>query len=470
MIRNLNRFNFFFLFSLIILCVSSAWSQSILKVTMIDVRHGDSILIETPGGKTILIDAGKGGPREGQRIVPILEKKGVKKIDTLLLTHHHGDHFGGMANLVDHFTIGEFIDTDSAPKDVKKLREKMDQKHIPRHVPKLDETFDWGGGAIAKVVSTYNPSEVGDDSLNNNSIVVKLTYKNNSFLLTGDLEGSGESYLLKRNIDISADVLKAGHHGGEYGSNLPFLRKVNPKFVLVSSGGPFFLGPLTIERYRTMGAEVFRTDINGDIELTSDGQNITAKVQKSDLPSSCMDYFAKLGKDGFVQNKSSKHDFISSSWTVQNGKLNGVYGTFWGPDRFRQKAIYKDNKLDGPYLHTNPNGKPKAKMTFVNGKLNGPVQFFDNNGSLLAEGETKDDQFLSSKIFYDNGKLFKEVTFENGKASLIKQYAEDGTLLGTSKTQAPEVKQLESAPSNPSQPDKEKESDSQSDDQSGTQQ
>lgn len=425
--------------------LQAGWADPVLKVTMINVHHGDSILIETPGGKNILIDAGKNG--EGERIVSLLKSKGISKLDTLILTHHHGDHYGGMSTVVDSMPIGEFLDTDSSPKSYKTLRGKIDQKHINRHVPKVDEVYDWGGGAQAKVISTYDPKFLGTDGLNDNSIVVKLTYKNNSFLLTGDLEGEGERHLLARNADLKADVLKAGHHGGEFSGNPEFIRAVDPKFVLISSGGPAFLCPLAVERFRIFGANLFRTDINGDIELTSDGQNISAKVQKSDLPVSCMDYRSKQKPgDGRHERKSKRGDYPAAISTVVNGKFNGPFATFWGPNRYNMKANYKNDRFDGPYEHFGSNGKPKITMTFADGKLTGPVKVFGSNNKILAEGEAKDDQFISSKIYYDNGKLFKEVTFNNDKPVSIKEYAQDGSPISSTQNALTEVKKLEPSP------------------------
>ncbi|MDU7254178.1 MAG: ComEC/Rec2 family competence protein, partial [Clostridium sp.] len=244
-----------------------------LKVHYIDVGQGDSILVQTKE-KNILIDAGT--RKSSDNLINYLKKQHIKKLDYVIATHPHEDHIGGMPKVIDKFEISNFY----APKKTantkifKDMILQLKKKNLKINVAKkgisLDLSNDISLDFLAPVKDNY-------ENTNDYSAVVKLTHGNTKFLFTGDAEKTSEKDILNSNEDLSANVLKVGHHGSHSSSSKEFLDKINPKIAIISCGKNNDYGhphKETMKELKKRNIEVYRTDIDGNILLTSDGENI----------------------------------------------------------------------------------------------------------------------------------------------------------------------------------------------------
>jgi competence protein ComEC len=262
--------------------------QKDLRLTFIDVGHGDSILIEFPKGKKMLIDGG--GLYEdrfdiGKNVIaPFLWKKRIRKIDTLVLTHPDPDHLKGLNFIASQFSIGQFWDNgfQTGSESYLQLKEILKEKKI--ETKSLNEEFS--PQIINGVeISVLNPLVLNTTqrkvqnlwNLNNSSLVMKLQFKNISILLTGDIEKEAEKQMLKKGFLLHADVLKIPHHGSSSSSSLLFLESVNPTYAILSVGERNIgrlPNPEVLMRYERLGAKLFRTDRHGAITVVTDGNSV----------------------------------------------------------------------------------------------------------------------------------------------------------------------------------------------------
>lgn len=259
-----------------------------LQVTFIDVGHGDSILIEFPKGKTMLIDGG-GLPDNrfdiGENVIaPFLWKKKIRRIDILVLTHPDPDHFKGLNFIASHFHIGQFWDNGARIESESyfDLEKTLKRKKItPLSLHKGFPPQSVNGVQI----SILNPpiqnsgfrTQRTPSLLNNQSLVMRLRFHQVSFLLTGDIEKEVEVRMLQKGDSLRAQILKVPHHGSLSSSSPLFLEAVQPEYAVVSTGKGT-LWPLphpeVVERYERLGAKLFRTDLHGAITVITDGQQV----------------------------------------------------------------------------------------------------------------------------------------------------------------------------------------------------
>lgn len=274
--------------SVILLCSCSVnFEQSFkseetdfLKVHFLDVGQGDSIFIELPDKKTMLIDTGENYHGEG--IINYIENCGYSKIDYLVATHPHSDHIGSMSYIVRHTRIENVYMPKVAAntKTYKNLLESISDKG-------LKITSAKAGLNIADEndykIDVAAPTKIDSDNLNNCSAVIKLTYKDNSFLFTGDAE---KDELSQIKSDISADVLKVGHHGSSTSTNKSILKKVNPDYAVISVGKNNDYGhphESTLKLLKDFNCKIYRTDIDATVVFTSDGKSITVKTNEQSI-------------------------------------------------------------------------------------------------------------------------------------------------------------------------------------------
>lgn len=236
-----------------------------LTVTFLDVGQGDSILIQTPSHRTILVDAGDG---THPVIQPALAWYGINRLDMVFMTHFHTDHMGGIAEVLQKNRIGVCLNNG--------IQNQAGQK-IPAQLP---QTFLLDHGIRLTILYPFQ-DQLSDEDENHNSIVLLLVYKNEKILLTGDIQEEDEQKLMVRYSNLlKADILKIAHHGSKTSSSEEWLDKVHPQFAVVSVGKyNSFHHPSKeiLERIRKRGISVLRTDQDGAVTFVTDGKRLWYK-------------------------------------------------------------------------------------------------------------------------------------------------------------------------------------------------
>lgn len=248
-----------------------------LSVHFIDVGQGDCIYINQ-GEYNMLIDAGNN--EDGEKLVSYLKSLNVNGFDYVIGTHPHEDHIGGMDDIINNFEIDNYYMPDklSTTKTFEDVLDALDNKGLSYTVPNIDDEFKLGDATFKVIYS-------GDDTndINDSSIVLKMTYGDNTFLFTGDATSNVEEIIL--NKDIKSDVLKVAHHGSSYSSTTEFLDKVDPKYAIISVGkNNSYNHPasITLQKLSNRDIKVYRTDLDGTIIFTSDGTNLSVQTKKTD--------------------------------------------------------------------------------------------------------------------------------------------------------------------------------------------
>jgi competence protein ComEC len=346
-----------------------------MRVHVLDVGQGDAILLISPEGKTVLVDAGD--EKNGKKVVEALRLNGVQQLDYFIATHSHPDHIGGAAEVFSNFKVGMALHNDFPPPEAIAKEETpaskngnknagarnraqqparsgrqaralelptvkayngfkgaVEQTNTQFKKAEPEQTIDLGGGAILTILAPQPPfftreqiaaSRNGNES-NANSIVLRLDYGEFSMLLAGDAETQTEERLVGKELNLQATVLKVGHHGSRYATSESFLRRVQPKAAIISmSEFNRYSHPHqdVLNRLKAAGAtQLYRTDLQGDITITTTGKTKdgklyeikAAKEPKSDL---------WAGREG-EKNDSSSSGFIT-------------YGDYGPPPRQRRK-------------------------------------------------------------------------------------------------------------------------------------
>lgn len=255
-----------------------------LTIIFPDVGQGDSILIIFPNQKTMLID---GGDRDqSDSILSLLKEYNIEKIDNVVATHPHADHIGGLLNIIQNVSIGKIYDSgqEHNTQTFENYLDLIESKRIPFSLARENNEIDDIDSKVdIKIVNPPEPLFTGTgNDINDNSIVLKLTYGNFSILLTGDIgEISEERLVNNRNIkDI--DILKVAHHGSKYSSTKEFLQSVNPQIAVILVGENNRYGHPHLETLERLENQeniqhIFRTDIDGTIILITDGNQYAMK-------------------------------------------------------------------------------------------------------------------------------------------------------------------------------------------------
>lgn len=249
-------------------------NTDVVKVEYIDVGQADAILIEN-NKKYMLIDAGNN--EDGDLLVNYFKDKNITDFEYVVGTHPHEDHIGGMDNIIKNFNIKNYYMPDcyTTTKTFEEILDALEEKNLSFETPDIDSEFRLGD-ALFKVL--YTGTDKSD--LNNTSIVLRMTYKDVSFMFTGDATNVTEKKILAKNLQ--SDVLKVGHHGSQYSTSDEFLDKVNPKYAIISvRTGNVYDHPKDITLNKLKGIEVHRTDKEGTIRVISDGKNIDIETFKT---------------------------------------------------------------------------------------------------------------------------------------------------------------------------------------------
>ena len=289
-----------------------------LQVHVLDVGpiEGDSILIISPAGKSVLIDAGDAG--KGKVVLDALKRYKVERLDYFIATHPHPDHIGGADEVLNGIKVANVIDNGvdlstpapvvaakpakgkaAPPPPPKKSKTKtindffdeyaaaLKQNGAPYEKAQPGKKYDLGGGAILTVLGPSEPffnkdqMKGGGNDTNANSIVLRLDYGDFSMLFMGDAESQSEERLLGKDLDLKAKVIKIGHHGSKYATSENFIRRVLPEAAIISDGGWNRYGhpaQSVLDRLKTANAKVYRTDLQGEITITTKGKGDSGKL------------------------------------------------------------------------------------------------------------------------------------------------------------------------------------------------
>ena len=245
-----------------------------LIIDFFDVGQADSILIRNQD-KTMLIDAGTN--EMGNVVVEHLKEYGISKIDYLIGTHPHEDHIGGLDDVINNFDIGQVYmpQITTTTKTFEDVLNAIENKNLKITSPNKDDIIELG-----QANTKFMTIPILDrDNLNLSSLVIRLEFGNNSFLFMGDAEKENEQSIKWP----KTDVLKVGHHGSNTSSTKEFLNQVQPQYsiIMVGKDNSYKLPKEeTINKLQECGSEIYRTDLNGDIQIISDGNNIEVITEK----------------------------------------------------------------------------------------------------------------------------------------------------------------------------------------------
>jgi competence protein ComEC len=256
-----------------------------LTIVFIDVGQGDSILVILPNTKTLLID---GGMREASgKVLSTLQEYGLNHIDVVVATHPHADHIGGLIDVLRIVSVGQVLDSGRSHRGpiFEDFVSTIETKQIPLKLVKEGDSINLHPKVKIEVL---NPPANLTKGVNNKSVVLRLDYGEFSALFTGDIEEASEERLVSRNATaLDVDVLKAGHHGGNTSSTLPFLNAVTPEVVVISLGVGY--GYPEYEALKSISAagteHLVRTDVDGTITVNANACSeysiITEKSMKT---------------------------------------------------------------------------------------------------------------------------------------------------------------------------------------------
>jgi competence protein ComEC len=251
-----------------------------LSVTFLDVGQGDAILIEGPRGHRILVD---GGP-SGDAITAALGRQLPfydRRLDLVALTHPQQDHIGGLPAVLEGYSVRRVL---SGPVEgeiaaYRAWSHAVDRRDTPEISAQRGQTVDLGGGAALSILSAGD--QTSPESLNDASVVLRLTMGDLSFLLTGDITEAGETALIRTGADLDSSVLKIAHHGSLTSTSPSFVRRTTPLVDVISVGADNSYGHPTDEVLsRLAGDLILRTDLHGDISLSTNGSSLWVQTQR----------------------------------------------------------------------------------------------------------------------------------------------------------------------------------------------
>lgn len=264
--------------------------QRPLEVVFLDVGQGDAIYIRTPGGRHILLDGGGRPAYLGdmeqigyQVVIPYLQYRRVRKLDLVIVSHPHEDHYGGLLAVLDKIPVGLLVTNgeEVAGGSYQRLLELAGEKAIARRILQRGEKMQLEPSLELAVLNPPPRLFTGTGSdLNNNSLVLHLLYREVSFLFTGDIEDAAAASLLAGGLLSRTCVLKVPHHGGYMAAYPPFLEALGPQLAIITVGRNSFGHPHenTLSLLRERGIVTYRTDYHGAVMLRSDGFGLQAKT------------------------------------------------------------------------------------------------------------------------------------------------------------------------------------------------
>jgi competence protein ComEC len=263
---------------ILVICIyliNPYFTDNKLKVTFLDVGQGDASVVTLPDKKVLVVDGGIDKPDTGRRVIgPYLWSKGIKKVDYLIVSHPHPDHYGGLSYILENFAIGEVWLNGRMTYESWIFFQKIVAEKVPYRVLRRGDILDSAGYKIY-VFHPYddfyaNSPRGGFSEENSDSLVFKIESGDSSILFTGDIEAEAEENLIYLGDWLKSDIIKVPHHGSRTSSSSEFIKTVSPQIAVISAGkNNIFTHPHreTLERYEHAGVKLYRTDINGAVEI-----------------------------------------------------------------------------------------------------------------------------------------------------------------------------------------------------------
>ncbi|WP_234028440.1 ComEC/Rec2 family competence protein [Lentibacillus sp. Marseille-P4043] len=252
-----------------------------MKVHFIDVGQGDSIFIQTPNEKTILIDAGP--PKAGKTVVNFLKKHDVKKIDLLIATHPDIDHIGGMPAVMKSFKVKKIIDSGKLHTTKTYLRyiNAIKSNKIPVGIARQNDTITIDPLVNIQILNAYEENKNNNQS----SIVLKVSFQEVDFLLMGDSEREQEKRLIQTE-DLQSEIYKVGHHGSNTSTSYKFVDLIKPQVAIITYSKQNDYGhPVdrVIRNLQKVNANIYSTAVFGDITISTDGEGYFIMTEKTPI-------------------------------------------------------------------------------------------------------------------------------------------------------------------------------------------
>ena len=278
-------------------------SRGVLEVTALDCGRGDALFIVLPDRTTMLVDAGgsafratQEGSIQGRRwdpgediVSPYLWSRGIKKIDILVLSHAHEDHLGGLGAIVKNFKVGEFWHGENPlTSEYAMLLDEIYAAGIPAREFAAGDLLSKGGATI-QILWPPSTHRVSALPSNDDSLVMRISYRSASIMLPGDISSSVEHRLVASGVPLASRVLKVAHHGSRSSSSPDFIAHVSPRVALITSefsGFGNLPSPETVEVLREAGARIYRTDIDGATTVDMDGSPSVLHIDSAFSPGS----------------------------------------------------------------------------------------------------------------------------------------------------------------------------------------
>ena len=240
-----------------------------LEVQFVDVGQADCILIRN-NKYNVLIDAGNN--KDGSLLVKYFKELGITKFDYVIGTHPHEDHIGGLDNIINNFEVEHVLmpDVTTNTKTFTDVLDAIEKKELSIEVPTIDETFKIGDLVFKTIFTGTN-----NEDLNASSIVLRMDYKNNSYLFTSDITGEVEETLLDKDIDV--DIYQVAHHGSTYSNTYNFLEKVTPEYAFIQLGKDneyYYPHIKAINRIKKHTDKIYMNSEKGTIIIKDNGEDI----------------------------------------------------------------------------------------------------------------------------------------------------------------------------------------------------
>ena len=275
------------------------------NVWVLDVGQGSSTLVESDG-EYMLIDGGESD--KSSYLVSYLKKKEITNFKYVIATHYDADHLNGVVGALNVFDVENVIcpEYTTTTRVYNSFISIMDNKKINRIQPIVGETYSLGRGEFTIIA----PNSTGYSNVNDYSVGIRFKYNNKSFLVAGDATNISEEEIVNNSIDINSDVYIVNHHGSSGSSSSEFLNKIDPEYAVISAGkGNAYGHPAykTLEKLNKIGAKIYRTDIEGEIEFSFTEKEIQFNKDSYNK----LESGEKINKDSYENNQDNK--LISSN-------------------------------------------------------------------------------------------------------------------------------------------------------------